>query len=141
MSRYTGHPQTTRLFTKRVVRRAFGPARNLNAKLQLRKRRRRKLLLWAVAPSGEGRRLTALVHDHTLVLRLLRDGRLALPTSVPDWKLGVRLFYRLVPQGSVQISRNPTGAFLRGKLQSSRVKRLSTGSPIRRWRWITQQDA
>jgi hypothetical protein len=137
MRRYTGRPHTTRLFTKRAVRRAFGPALNLNQKNQERQRRGRKLHRWLATPTGGGR-LTVLVRDGIVVLRQLRDGRLALPAMVPNCKPGVRLFYRVVARGSMQISRIPTGAFKHGKLQSSRVKKVSTGSPIRRWRWITE---
>jgi len=138
MSRYNGRPHTTRLFIKRVARKAFGPAFNVREKLQQRQMRGRKLHIWLATSTGGDRRLTVLVHDRTLMPSMLRNGRFALPALCPNWKIGMRLFFRVLSRGTVMTSRSPTGAFNYGKLQSSRVKKANPDSPIRRRRWIAE---
>jgi hypothetical protein len=141
MSRYTGIPLKSRLYWKRISKREAGTYRSLRAKLQQRIRRGRQLRLKNMRPAKESDRVTQLVRKQSFVLMQRRDGSMVLSALHPDWKHGNRVFYRVLQRRDLMVSRVPTGAFLRGKLQSSRVKRISTGSPIRRWRWITQQDA
>jgi hypothetical protein len=58
-----------------------------------------------------------------------KDHTVRLPQSAIAWPLGKRVYWRFNTARSLQLSPNPKGAFLYGKYQSSRVKRLGYWNP------------
>ena len=141
MSRYTGRPLQSRLVSKHLAAREAGRGANLRSKIDLHHGRGRKLRLWEATPSEEGRRLVEMVRSQTVALMQCRDGSLVLPLVHPHWKTGNRLFFRLLSQRSVVISRIPTGALSHGRLQTSRVKRLRTMRALRQRPWTVLRYA
>ena len=72
------------------------------------------------AESYMTRRFRAKRQTYTATLR--RGNRLPIPWHPPGWRIGMRLFFKLMAYQAVQVSPNPKGALLHGRFQSSRIR-------------------
>ena len=66
------------------------------------------------------RRLSAKRYTYTSTLR--KGHRLPIPWHPTGWRIGMRLFFKPLAYKAVQVSPNPKGALLQGRLQSSRIR-------------------
>ena len=72
------------------------------------------------AKSYMTRRLKAKRPTYATTLR--RGNRLPIPCHPTGWRIGMRLFFKLMAYKAVQVSPNPKGALLHGRFQSSRIR-------------------
>jgi hypothetical protein len=68
----------------------------------------------------------------TFTTHVRKNLQIAIPLAPVGWRIGQRVYFVLRPDKSIQISRGPKGSFYQGKLQSTRIRRLTVSLHIAR---------